>query len=235
VPWPRAASSCCCEGPQRPPRTPRFAARCPAAMFSELKTAASDGLGQVLAVADPSSGINPWPVFTMFLALLVCLFCAVLLHKYHVHAVPESAVFILVGVIVGGINRAITPVPIAAFDASFFLTVLLPIIIFEAGFSVDKRSFFRNFGTINSLAVVGTLISTFVVGYGLYLFSLTGVIYTGKTALDPLLFGSILSAIDPVATLALFSSLQVDRTLYALVFGESVMNDAVAVAPDAGG
>jgi NhaP-type Na+/H+ or K+/H+ antiporter len=73
----------------------------------------------------------------------------------------------------------------------------------------DQRSFFRNFGLINSLAILGTLISTFIVGYGLYALQLAGVIYAGPTPLDPLLFGSLISAIDPVGTLALFSSLQV--------------------------
>jgi len=44
-----------------------------------------------------------------------------------------------------------------------------------------------------------------------------------------LAFGSLISAVDPVATLAIFNALNVDPTLYMLVFGESVLNDAVAV------
>jgi len=44
-----------------------------------------------------------------------------------------------------------------------------------------------------------------------------------------LAFGSLISAVDPVATLAIFNALNVDQTLYMLVFGESVLNDAVAV------
>lgn len=42
-------------------------------------------------------------------------------------------------------------------------------------------------------------------------------------------FASLLSATDPVATLAVFSSLKVHPTLYALVYGEAVINDAVAI------
>ena len=44
-----------------------------------------------------------------------------------------------------------------------------------------------------------------------------------------LLFGAILSAVDPVATLAIFHALEVNPTLYILVFGESILNDAIAV------
>jgi NhaP-type Na+/H+ or K+/H+ antiporter len=46
---------------------------------------------------------------------------------------------------------------------------------------------------------------------------------------DCFLFGALLSATDPVTVLAIFSDIGVDNTLYALVFGESVLNDAVGI------
>ena len=46
---------------------------------------------------------------------------------------------------------------------------------------------------------------------------------------DTVRFGAMISATDPVAILAIFSDLNVDVNLYALVFGESVLNDAVAI------
>merc|ERR1719150_2356162 len=42
-------------------------------------------------------------------------------------------------------------------------------------------------------------------------------------------FGSLISAVDPVATLAIFQALDVDPVLNMLVFGESILNDAVAI------
>ena len=42
-------------------------------------------------------------------------------------------------------------------------------------------------------------------------------------------FGSLISAVDPVATLAIFQVLDVDPVLNMLVFGESILNDAVAI------
>lgn len=41
--------------------------------------------------------------------------------------------------------------------------------------------------------------------------------------------GALISATDAVATLSVFSELDVPPLLYNLVFGESVLNDAVAV------
>ena len=50
-----------------------------------------------------------------------------------------------------------------------------------------------------------------------------------KSIIPSLLFGSLISATDPVTVLAIFHDLHVDHDLYSLVFGESVMNDAVAL------
>ena len=51
-------------------------------------------------------------------------------------------------------------------------------------------------------------------------------------ALSPLAalsFGSLISATDPVAVLATFQALGVSPNLFSMVFGESVLNDAVAI------
>ena len=51
----------------------------------------------------------------------------------------------------------------------------------------------------------------------------------GNNIVYSLLFGALISATDPVTVLAIFHDLHVDVDLYSLVFGESVMNDAVAI------
>ena len=51
----------------------------------------------------------------------------------------------------------------------------------------------------------------------------------GDSVIPSLLFGSLISATDPVTILAVFHDLHVDVDLYSLVFGESVLNDAVAI------
>ena len=77
-------------------------------------------------------------------------------------------------------------------------------------------------------AIFGTAISAFVMGSGVYIFGKINLTYS-LNARDSFAFGSLVSAVDPVATLAIFNALEIDPVLYMLVFGESILNDAVAI------
>ncbi|CAF91720.1 unnamed protein product, partial [Tetraodon nigroviridis] len=142
------------------------------------------------------------------------------------------------------------------FDPEVFFNILLPPIIFHAGYSLKRRHFFRNIGSILAYAFVGTLTSCFIIGWvpcrlgqqtrrvfsshTFYLLRLImyGFVWFMKAVgqlggdfyfTDCLFFGAIISATDPVTVLAIFHELKVDVDLYALLFGESVLNDAVAI------
>ncbi|CAL8356240.1 unnamed protein product [Merluccius merluccius] len=119
------------------------------------------------------------------------------------------------------------------FDPEVFFNILLPPIIFHAGYSLKRRHFFRNMGSILAYAFMGTVLSCFIIGLLMYgcvtLMSHMGQLGGDFFFTDCLFFGAIVSATDPVTVLAIFNELQVDVDLYALLFGESVLNDAVAV------
>lgn len=173
--------------------------------------------------------------FTLILAATVALatFGAYMVHKWHLIALPESVVSIVLGLIVGFSAKFFSHEDgIYELTPSLFYFVLLPPIIFDAGYKLHRKRFFRNIGAIFLYAVFGTLISTFVVGYGVYLVNESSADYihlgTGQS-LDKMLFGALISAVDPVATLAIMGELECDPMLYALVFGESVLNDAVSI------
>lgn len=117
------------------------------------------------------------------------------------------------------------------FNTEIFFYILLPPIIFYAGYTLKKRHFFRNLISLLTFAFFGTTISCFVIGSILFAYSKLGFEALPKDfgLIHGLLFGSLISATDPVTVLAIFHDLHVDVDLYALVFGESVMNDAVAI------
>uniref|UniRef100_A0A1A8JGU5 Solute carrier family 9 (Sodium/hydrogen exchanger), member 6b n=1 Tax=Nothobranchius kuhntae TaxID=321403 RepID=A0A1A8JGU5_NOTKU len=119
------------------------------------------------------------------------------------------------------------------FDPEVFFNILLPPIIFHAGYSLKRRHFFRNIGSILAYAFLGTVISCFVIGLIMYGFvsfmKVVGQLGGDFYFTDCLFFGAIVSATDPVTVLAIFNELKVDVDLYALLFGESVLNDAVAI------
>ena len=79
-------------------------------------------------------------------------------------------------------------------------------------------------------AFLGTLFSSFVTGAATYY----AARYFGDeslSVLDSLVFGCLISSIDPVAILSVLTSLKMSETdtIYILVFGESLLNDGIAI------
>lgn len=144
--------------------------------------------------------------------------------------VPESCLLIVVGLLVGGLIKLAGEEVPPVLDSNLFFLCLLPPIILDAGYFLPIRPFMENIGTILMFAVVGTLWNAFFVGGLLYAVCQIEGTYLSQVELLPcLLFGSIISAVDPVAVLAVFEEIHINELVHILVFGESLLNDAVTV------
>eukprot|EP00435_Cladocopium_sp_Y103_P015922 s2473_g3.t3 len=163
---------------------------------------------------------------------MLCRFCG-----QRLMAETGNLAAMTLGFLVGSVVRALQleqEEALLNFRGSFFFYVLLPPIIFEAGLSLKTQLFVDNLGSILAFAVVGTLISTWVVSASMRWAAETQLIGLQDTAQLPIychLFGALISATDPVATIALFGSsrFRTDPLLHSLINGESVLNDAVAI------
>ncbi|XP_073515791.1 sodium/hydrogen exchanger 5 [Phyllobates terribilis] len=145
--------------------------------------------------------------------------------------VPESCLLIILGLALGGIVLAIAQRAEFQLEPSMFFLFLLPPIVLDSGYFMPSRLFFDNIGAILMYAVVGTVWNSFATGVALWGVKLLGLMDPQVDAglMDFLLFGSLISAVDPVAVLAVFEEVHVNETLFIIVFGESLLNDAVTV------
>ncbi|KAM9625357.1 sodium/hydrogen exchanger 5 isoform 6-T6 [Morphnus guianensis] len=145
--------------------------------------------------------------------------------------VPESCLLILLGLGLGGIVLAVAKKAEYQLEPNMFFLFLLPPIVLDSGYFMPSRLFFDNIGAILTYAVVGTLWNSFTTGAALWGLHRAGLMDPGVEAglMDFLLFGSLISAVDPVAVLAVFEEVHVNETLFIIVFGESLLNDAVTV------
>ncbi|XP_027321741.2 sodium/hydrogen exchanger 5 isoform X1 [Anas platyrhynchos] len=145
--------------------------------------------------------------------------------------VPESCLLILLGLGLGGIVLAVAKKAKYQLEPNMFFLFLLPPIVLDSGYFMPSRLFFDNIGAILTYAVVGTLWNSFTTGTALWGLHQAGLMDPGVEAglMDFLLFGSLISAVDPVAVLAVFEEVHVNETLFIIVFGESLLNDAVTV------
>jgi len=84
-------------------------------------------------------------------------------------------------------------------------------------------------GTILTFAFAGTFISALVLGIILYVWALNPIESMDLSFVEAISVGATLSATDPVTILAIFNTYKVDPKLYTVIFGESILNDAVAI------
>jgi solute carrier family 9 (sodium/hydrogen exchanger), member 6/7 len=116
-----------------------------------------------------------------------------------------------------------------SFNYQMFFNLLLPPIILASGYELHQANFFRNIGAILTFAFVGTLISAIVLGLIIFVWTSMNLDGVRVSFIDAISVGATLSATDPVTILAIFNAYKVDPKLYTVIFGEAILNDAIAI------
>ena len=104
---------------------------------------------------------------------------------------------------------------------------MLSFLLFAGALHIDLNDLAKQKWAIISLATVGTLTSTFVIGgASYYLLTLLGI---HLSLIYCLLFGALISPTDPIAVLGILKSANAPKSLEIKIAGESLFNDGVAV------
>lgn len=104
---------------------------------------------------------------------------------------------------------------------------MLSLLLFAGALHVDLDELASRKWTIGSLATVGVLLSTAIVGFGSY--ALLDAFGLPVPLAWCLVFGALISPTDPVAVLGILKTTQVPQALEAKIAGESLFNDGVGV------
>jgi len=173
--------------------------------------------------------------FSMLLLLVAIVLWTSHSIGHRLSFLTEGSLALLCGLFAGGglflyFERQGTHIPaeLAAFNYDIYMSLLLPPIIFYAGFSIKKKHFFSNIGTLSALGVAGTILLAVV----LSVLSSTALHRTGldthNVVGNSLALGVIFASTDSVAALQAIDGAAFPQ-LHALVFGEAVVNDATAI------
>ena len=104
---------------------------------------------------------------------------------------------------------------------------MLNFLLFAGGIHINIDDLKEQFVPVVIFSTAGVVISTFVVGFGMYyLLPLVGI---SLPFIYCLLFGALISPTDPVAVLSILKQANVSKSLETKVAGESLFNDGMAV------
>ena len=177
----------------------------------------------------------------MIMLFLYMLFGA-LLERAHSPIGHEASLLVLVGIIISytsfqlgfdDFNHIMT------FDANFFFYFILPPIIFAAGYNMKRKMFFKNIKNILILGVFSTILQFVVFTFFTWIvvqmdifwkFSIETGVYEPFTLsiMEIMLMCSLLVCTDAVAAVSIVKY-EEQPTLFSLIFGEGITNDAVCI------
>ncbi len=163
----------------------------------------------IIGVAEPLAARLRLP-YTVILAVLGIM-------------IAVGAIFFLRTELTDALNpvaEAILGLPIRS---NVFLYVFLPTLLFQATLGMNLRRMLDDWVPILVLAIVAVVVATFSVGYALFWASALPLAAC-------LLIGAIVSTTDPSAVVTIFRSISAPRRLARIIQGESLLNDAAAIA-----
>lgn len=173
-----------------------------------------------------------WAIFIVIALLIGSLWTSYYLQQKKIQAIHETVISIFSGMFVGLIIR-VSPGHFiqehVSFNYSYFFNLLLPPIILNSGYELHQANFFRNIGSILTFAFAGTFLAAVVLGILLFIWTSIGLEGINISFVDAISVGATLSATDPVTILSIFNAYKVDPKLYTIIFGESLLNDAVCI------
>lgn len=104
---------------------------------------------------------------------------------------------------------------------------MLSFLLFAGALHVDLSELKRYRLQVGALALIGTVVSTVLVGFGISLaLDLVGL---HLPLMYCLLFGALISPTDPIAVMGILKSAGAPRELELVISGESLFNDGVGV------
>ncbi|MFN7003176.1 MAG: cation:proton antiporter [Roseinatronobacter sp.] len=149
---------------------------------------------------------------------------------------PFTVILAVMGAVIGGLAlyllssdlsevinptfRRLLELPIRS---NIFLYVLLPTLLFQVALMVNARRMLDDWVPILVMAVGAVVASTVIIGMALTPF-------TTLSLAACLLIGAIVSTTDPSAVVSIFRNIAAPQRLTRIVEGESLLNDAAAIA-----
>jgi CPA1 family monovalent cation:H+ antiporter len=156
------------------------------------------------------------PLFEVTLLLLAV--AVVLMQAARYLRVPYPALLALVG----GCATALPFAPHLTIEPRLALALFVAPAVMDTAFELPPRELMRNWVPLVSLAVLLVLVTTAVVAW-------VGVTYGGLTAAAAIALGAIVAPPDAAAAAAVLGEFDLPRRTMAILQGESLLNDAVAL------
>ncbi len=195
--------------------------------------------------AEEHEGGNMYPLLFVIIALIIG---AATRHWLRKVPVPFTVSLLLIGLGLGAANRLgwfeLWDLGFVTLNVGFLnqsiawagninphliLFIFLPTLIFEAAFAMDVHTFRKIFTNATLLAAPGIIIALLLTAAIIMGLKVLGYGFQEWGWLLALLFGTVVSATDPVAVVALLKELGASKKLGTLIEGESLLNDGTAI------